>query len=170
MTGPTVYLMMFLALFSSALAAEPEYKRMGPDIFDRQIQGELLIEKAIERAGREHKHILLFFGANWCPWCRQLHHALTEDKTIVATLRKDFVLVYIDANTRNDKKRNATVIERYGNPLQYGLPAWVVLDQDGVQLATQETSSLSAPSDEEVARRILAVLKKWAPPSPPGAN
>ena len=88
-----------------------------------------------------------------------------------AALQESFVLVYIDVNTRNDKKRNANVIERYGNPLQNGLPALVILEQDGKQLATQETASLAAPTDKEVAKRVVAILTRWTPPAaPPRTN
>ena len=126
-----------------------------------------MIDKALELAGREHKRIFLLLGANWCPWCRRLHAAFTENPTVRAAIQQGFVLVYIDVNTRNDKKRNASINERYGNPLQNGLPVMVILDQDGKQLATQETASLAAPTDEEEAKRVMAVLTKWTPPAAP---
>ena len=101
------------------------------------------------------------YSANWCPWCRRLHRAL-ESATVAALLKKSFVTVYLDANTRNDKNRNAAVIERFGNPLQYGLPVFVVLDSRGKQLATQETASLAAEADMEEAAKVAAFLSRWA--------
>ncbi len=158
-------LLLMLAWAAPPLRADPEYRAMGPDIFDRQAKGEVLIDQAVARAQREHKRIVLVFGANWCPWCRRLHQIFSEAPTVRARLRDDFVLVYVDANTRNDKRRNAAVQEQYGNPIQkHGLPVMVVLDLDGKQLTTRETSSLSAPTDEEVARRVAAFLAEWAPP------
>ncbi len=80
-------------------------------------------------------------------------------------LSKRFVLVFVDANTRNDPKRNAALLERYGNPtLQFGLPVFVVLDRDGKQLATRETASLAAGTDAVEVERILAFLNEWASP------
>jgi len=158
-------LLLLLTWFAPLLRADSEYRAMGPDIFDRHVKGEVLIDQAIARAQKENKRIVLIFGANWCPWCRRLHRAFTEAPAVLAQLRDDFVLVHIDANTRNDRKRNAAVQERYGNPIQkHGLPVLVVLDGDGKHLATRETSSLSAPTDEEVARRVAAFLAQWAPP------
>jgi thioredoxin-related protein len=156
--------LLLLALLSPALCAAPEYPGMGPDIFDRQARGGELVAQAVTRAQQEGKRVVLLFGANWCPWCRRLHHAFTDDSGVVAILRRSFVLVHVDANTRNDKKRNADIIARYGDPLQkYGLPAIVVLEADGRQLTTQETASWAAPADEEVARRVTAFLASWAP-------
>jgi len=155
-----------LMLMWSALSlrAGPEYPAMGPDIFDRQTKGEVLIEQAVARAQKENKHILLIFGANWCPWCRRLHQVFAEAPAVRAQLRDNFMLVHVDANTRHDKQRNAAVQERYGNPIQqHGLPVLVVLDRDGKQLTTRETASLAAPSDEEVAGRVAAFLAGWTP-------
>ncbi len=159
-------LLLTMAWAAPPLRSDPEYRSMGPDIFDRQTKGEVLIDQAVARAQREHKRIVLVFGANWCPWCRRLHQVFNMAPAVRARLRDDFVLVYIDANTRNDKKRNAAIQDRYGNPIQiHGLPVLVVLDRDGKQLTTRETSSLSATTDEEVARRVAAFLAQWAPPT-----
>lgn len=72
--------------------------------------------------------MVVLFGANRCPWCRRLHRMFTEDQAILARLHDDFVLVYVDANFRNDRKGNAVVLERYGDPIKkFGLPVLVVL-------------------------------------------
>lgn len=155
-------ILSFVVLFSTAFGATPEYRSMGPDIFDPKTSGEYLITQAINQAQRDDKRILLLFGANWCPWCRRLHVALTKDAAVKARLKRKFILVYVDANTRNEKNRNAVVLERYGNPtLQFGLPVFVVLDRDGKQLAIRETGSLAAETDAKVAERVLAFLKGW---------
>jgi len=160
-------ILLFLGSAAQAMHAAPEYPAMGLDIFDRQTKGEVLIEQAVTRARQENKHILILFGANWCPWCRRLHKIFDEAPAAVALLRTGFVLVYIDANFRNDRNRNATVLERYGDPIKkYGLPVLVVLDQNGTQLATQETNSLAAPTNEETVKRVADFLEKWMPPRP----
>ena len=135
---------------------------MGPDIYDPKAPAEKLIASAIQHAKSEDKRVLLLFGANWCPWCRRLHRALTLESAAQTQLRQKFVLVFIDANTRNDKQRNAAVIAKYGDPLQYGLPVFVVLDREGKQLTTRETASLAADTDAQVGERVLAFLKEWA--------
>ena len=139
---------LLLALVCVAFGATPEYRSMGADIFDPKTPGEQLVATAITQAQKEKKHVLLFFGANWCPWCRRLHAALTKDVAIQAELKERFVLVFIDANTRNDKSRNADLLARYGNPtLEFGLPVFVILDRDGKHIGTRETASLSADTD-----------------------
>ena len=159
---PVAAVLLSLALTASLFAATPEYCAMGPDIFDPQGRAETLIAEALTAAQPGDKKVLLLFGANWCPWCRRLHTVFAKDPAVQARLRASFVLVFIDANTRHDRQRNAAVIERYGNPVQYGLPVFVVLDRDGRQLTTRETSSFAADTDAKVAARLLAFLNEWA--------
>ncbi len=135
---------------------------MGPDIFDPRASADTLIDAALIRAKHEHKTVLLLFGANWCPWCRRLHKVLESQPSVTTRLKKRFVLVFLDANTRNDKQRNAAVIARYDDPLQHGLPVFVVLDRDGKRLTTQETASLAADTDAAVAEKVAAFLDRWS--------
>lgn len=163
-------LLLWLALAGVGLpplaAAEPEYRQMGPDIFDRHASGEELIAAALARAQPEGRRVLLFFGANWCPWCRRLHGVFTTAPAVTARLERSFDLVYVDANMRHDRNRNAAVIARYGHPLRHGLPVLVLLAPDGTMLTTQETASLAAVTDEEVAARVAAFLDAWKPAPP----
>jgi thioredoxin-related protein len=152
---------MIVLMLGSSMFAASEYPGMGPDIFDPKARAETLIDGATVRARPEQKRILLLFGANWCPWCRRLHRILGTDSRIATRLQQHFVVVYVDANTRNDKTRNRSVIERYGNPLRYGLPVFVVLDAEGNQLTTRETGTLADVTDEGVAEKLLAFLDKW---------
>ena len=163
---PVKAILSFLALLSlvsTGIAASTEYRSMGPDIFDPRAKAEDLIAEATSRAKREDKRVLLLFGANWCPWCRRLHAALSTDQAVRDRLQSKFILVHIDANTRNDKNRNAAVLEKFGQPtLEHGLPVFVILDREGRQIGTRETASLAADTDAKVAARLLAFLETWA--------
>lgn len=162
MKSATIFASLFL-LIGSNFAATPEYRSMGPDIFDPKTRAEDLIARAVTQASRENKRMLLLFGANWCPWCRRLHAALTEEPSVQAKLREKFLLVYVDANTRNDRNRNAGVLRKLGNPtLEHGLPVFVILDREGRHIGTRERASLAADTDAKVAARVLAFLNQWA--------
>ncbi len=136
---------------------------MGSDVFDVGAPAGKLIADAVAQATHEDKKVLLLFGANWCPWCRRLHRALTQDPATQTRLKQKFVLVPIDVNTRNEKNRNADVLAKYGDPVaRFGLPVFVVLDQTGAQLTTRETASLTGGTDQEVATHVLAFLEQWS--------
>ena len=162
-------LAFLLLLAAAVLRAEPEYPKQGPDIYDIQADGAALIRSAEQQAQAGHKHILLDFGANWCPWCHALHRTFTTDDAVRRRLAADYVLVMIDVNKRHGPARNAAVNDQYGNPIRLGLPVLVVLDADGRPLATQETGALEK-GDGTVAHdpaKVLAFLARWAPPGRP---
>lgn len=150
----------------TALCAEPEYPKQGPDIYDREADGTAQIAAALTQAKAEHKHVLVKLGANWCVWCHRLHHTLHSDAAVAKALQDNFVLVLVDVNHRHGKKRNAAVNDKYGNPVAQGLPVLVVLDADGKQLTTQETGALEDGKSAHDPAKIIAFLQQWAPKRP----
>jgi thioredoxin-related protein len=120
------------------------------------------IEKAVETASKENKRILLIFGARWCVWCRALHHLLTTNTDVTDVLEKYYEVVSIDVG---HKDKNMDINEKYGNPIENGLPVIVVLDEEGNYLTTQETGTLEC-EDETVKMhepsKVLDFLTLWA--------
>lgn len=153
-----------LSLFLVIAAALPaaEYPQMGPDIYDTQADAAADIETALARAKAENKRVLLDFGANWCVWCHRLHTLFTTNEAVAARLAADYVVVMVDMNARGGKSRNTATNERYGNPIQHGLPVLVVLDAAGNLLTTQETGALENGPAHDPAK-VLAFLQRWAP-------
>ena len=157
-------ILLFLGLLMVAnLRAEPEYPRMGPDIYDTAADGKALVSAALMQAKAEHKHVLVKFGANWCIWCRRLHAMLEENPTVHAALTKNYVLVQVDVNHRSGKKRNEALIEQYGNPVRLGLPVLIVLDADGKLLTTQDSGQLEDGKEAHDPVKVVAFLQQWAP-------
>ena len=160
----SILLALALALVAvAALRAEPEYPKMGPDIYDREADGTAQIVAAVAQAKAAHKNVILELGANWCIWCRRLTHTFETDAAVAKMLRENFVLVLVDVNHRHGKARNDAVNTRYGNPMALGLPVLVVLDADGKQLTTQETGALEDGKDAHDPAKVIAFLSKWAP-------
>jgi thiol:disulfide interchange protein len=160
---------LFAIMAIPALRAAPEYPNRGPDIYDPQADGFVLINTALQQARTDNKRVLLDFGANWCPWCHLLHQLFTTDDSIRRKLAASYVVVMIDVNKRKGAARNASVNEKYGNPLKAGLPVLVLLDADGRQLVTQETGAFekSGQAGADDPAKVLAFLEQWAPPARP---
>ncbi len=158
-------LLSILALLAAGvvLHAEPEYPKMGPDIYDTRADGTAQIAAALTQAKAEHKHVLVKLGANWCIWCRRLSHIFETDAAVAQILNENYVLVLVDVNHRNGKTRNDAVNDRYGNPMEQGLPVLVVLDADGKQLMTQETGALEDGKSAHDPAKVIAFLRQWAP-------
>lgn len=148
-----------------SLRAAPEYPDKGPDIYDPKADGAKQIAAALEQARAQGKHVLLDFGANWCPWCRKLHHTFETAPEVRDRLAQDWVVVMIDVNMRHGEKRNYEVNLKYGNPIHQGLPVLVVLDADGHQLVTRETGALESGDHHDPAK-VAAFLDRWKPQPP----
>lgn len=158
-----LFLVLIPWLFAAVLhAAEAEYPQQGPDIYDPKADGNELIANALKRAKAENKHVLLDFGANWCPWCRKLHEVFTTNPDVRERLERDYVVVLIDVNMRHGVKRNSDVNAKYGNPIKEGLPVLMVLDANGKVLTTQETGILEQ-DDHHDPRKVAAFLDAWSP-------
>lgn len=149
-------------LTATTLRAAPEYPDRGPDIYDPQADGFVLINAALQQARAENKRVLLDFGANWCPWCHLLHQLFTSDDSVRRKLAASYVVVMIDVNKRKGTARNAAVNEKYGNPIKAGLPVLVLLDADGRQLVTQETGAFekSGGAEADDPAKVLAFLEQ----------
>ena len=129
-----------------------------PAIYDEQMDGAKQIDSALAVAKKEHKRVLLQFGANWCGWCHRLHHLFQTDPPIAAKLKEAYVVVLVDVN----QDHNARINTQYGNPAQHGLPGLVILDAEGKTLVTQDTGKLEAGDHHDPAK-VLAFLTRWAP-------
>jgi thiol:disulfide interchange protein len=152
-----------LLAVTAAFAADPEYPKMGPDLYDTQADGSVQIAAAVAKAKTEHKNVLVKLGANWCIWCRRLSHTFESDAAVSKALNDNYVLVLVDVNHRNGKNRNDAVNAKFGDPMSQGLPVLVVLDGEGRQLTTQETGALEDGKSAHDPAKVIAFLQKWAP-------
>jgi thiol:disulfide interchange protein len=156
------HLVLFL-LAAVALAAAPEYPNKGPDIYNTQADAKQDIAQALHNARAQQKRVLLMMGANWCIWCRRLHATMESDAAVARILKEKFIVVNVDVNQRDGRKRNLDVNARYGDPIRLGLPVLLVLDAEGHLLVTQETGVLEDGKDAHDPAKVLAFLRKWAP-------
>ncbi len=154
-----LFLCLFaLAVSSERIQADGATKSARPSIYDESADGAKQVSDTLAVAKKEHKHVLLQFGANWCGWCHKLHKLFETNKAIAEELKTNYVVVMIDVN----KEHNKEIDTKYGHPMRFGLPAIVVLDEDGEQLTTQDTGKLEQ-GDHHDPEKVMAFLKQWAP-------
>ena len=146
----------FFLLPPLLLAAAPDPAR--PPIYDTSADGAQQIAAALATAEKQHKRVLLQFGANWCVWCHRLHDLMAGDASLHDELAAHYDVVLIDV----DKKHNADIDARYGHPAGMGLPALAVLNAKGNLLTTKDSSELEQ-GDHHDPQKVMAFLKQWAP-------
>lgn len=130
-------------------------KAKEPDIYNESLDGTKQIDEAVALAQKEHKRVLLQFGANWCVWCHRLHNLCESDKNIAETLKANYVVALVDVNNGH----NGELIKKY-DAERDGLPFIVILDGDGKHLETKNTSELEE-GDHHSPAKVMAFLNEW---------
>ena len=119
------------------------------------------IDKALSAAARDGKHVLLDFGADWCPDCRVLG-ALFEDPVVAPFARENFHIVRIDVGRRD---KNSNLIAKYQATAGEWIPAVVVIDKTGKTVGL--TDSAVRLTRRTTPQELLAILRQWAPKKRP---
>lgn len=117
------------------------------------------IRKAKLTAAKQHKRILLVFGANWCVDCHVLDNAFHQPR-IAPLLNANFLVVHVDVG-KYDK--NLALAKQYHVDLEKGVPEIAVLNTSGGLLySTSEFEKARLLSEDDVVK----FLNEWKPPHP----
>jgi thioredoxin-related protein len=133
----------------------PNRNTRGP--FDETADSPKAIAAALTKAKADGQRVLLVFGANWCPDCIVLAK-IFDSKTVQPFLETHFQVVTINVGRRD---KNLDLVEKYGSPIEKGIPAVVMLAAHGQVLATNQAGEL-ANARTATASEILAFLRQWA--------
>ena len=130
------------------------------DIYSPGKDAHAEIKEAIATASKQHKRVILVFGANWCYDCHVLDAAFHRPD-LAAVIAPNYEVVHVDIG-RGEK--NQDLMEQYRVPMKKGIPGLAVLDPDGKLLYSQqngefENARAMGPED------LLAFLNKWKPPA-----
>jgi thiol-disulfide isomerase/thioredoxin len=160
-------LIVVLALLAVPAAYLGYQRYLKPDLpgpYDRRADAQADLGRAVDQARRENKHVLVVFGANWCPDCRKLASDMAEP-ALGTPIAERFVVTKVDVGNFN---RNGRIVNQMGNPVDLGIPAVVVLDAKGQQLGTATGPQLAAIRKDRAHATLLAALDRLTTPSAPG--
>jgi hypothetical protein len=116
------------------------------------------IKEAEEEAAKEHKRVLLVFGANWCYDCHVLD--LAFHRPDFASVMAGYQVVHVDIGP--DGKKNADLAKQFQVPLDKGVPALAVADSEGKVLVSQKNGEFEN-ARAMTPQALLEFLKKWRP-------
>jgi thioredoxin-related protein len=137
----------------------PQPADMKKDLYPADVDAHAEIKEAEEKAAKEHKRLLLVFGANWCFDCHVLDLAF-HGKDLAPIVDANYEVVHVDIGP--DGKKNADVAEQFDVSLNKGVPTMAVVDPDGKVLVSQkngEVEDARGLSPEYLAE----FLNKWKP-------
>jgi thioredoxin 1 len=132
---------------------------MKKDIYPADADAHEEIKEAEEKATKEHKRLLLVFGANWCFDCHVLDLAF-HGPELSPIVDANYEIVHVDLGP--DEHKNADLVAQYEIPLNKGIPAMAVVDSDGKLIFSQKNGEVEDARGMTPAA-LAEFLNKWKP-------
>ena len=111
-----------------------------PKIYNPQDNASQKIDEAVLQAKTEHKNVMIQAGGNWCIWCLRFNKFVQTTPELKDIVDKNYVYYHLNYSP---EVKNEKIFEKYGNPgKKFGYPVFIVLDQNGKQIHTQDSSVL----------------------------
>lgn len=129
-----ILLTFIIGLLSLGLSAQESVK-----IYNPAADAKAEIAAAVAKAYAEGKHVFLQVGGNWCPWCLKFHKMVEEDAKLDSLVKANYIVVKVNYSK---EKNNHEVLSTLGYPQRFGFPVFVILDEKGKVLHTQDSGYL----------------------------
>ena len=113
----------------------------------------------MERASAEKKFILIQGGGNWCKWCLEFARFCKADRQIDSLINRHFIWYHLNSSKENE---NRPVFARLGYPQRFGFPVFVIMNEKGERLHTQNSEYLEEGKSYN-REKIIAFLEMWTP-------
>ena len=118
----------------------------------------LELAMAVKRAGAEGKHVLLQIGGTWCKWCIRFDRFCKGDATIDSLLHAGFISLHINYSKEHP---NLDFLASMDFPQRFGFPVFVIVDDKGKRLHTQNSWYLEDGKDSYDTEKVISFLKDW---------
>ncbi|MDD3458041.1 MAG: thioredoxin family protein [Weeksellaceae bacterium] len=127
--------------------------------FDPDADAEKQLSDALAEAKAENKHVFIEIGGNWCGWCLLFNQLITTDEEINNFINKNFVLIHVNYSKEN---KNEKILKQLEYPQRFGFPVFVILNEDGKRLHTQNSGYLEEGKGHD-RMKVLTFLQQWSP-------
>jgi len=151
----------WIALVASFLFAACIARSAGREIYPDPSAARVDLAAALKTAAATHKRVLIDFGGNWCGDCQVLD-IYFHDPQNRPILESNFVLVHVNIGHMDE---NVDIAHKYKVPLEKGVPALAVLNENGSLLFSQQTGQFEAMRRME-SSAVTQFLVQWKPTRP----
>ena len=149
-----MYKIVFVLLFFVNVLQAQEKKI---NLYNPYENADSAISLVKKKAAIEGKHVLIQIGGNWCSWCIEFNRFTTTDKQMDSLLKADFVVYHLNYSKENLNKK---LLAQFGFPQRFGFPVFIVLDNKGKQLHTQNSSYLE--KDKSYSKeKVMEFFQHW---------
>ena len=150
------------AIAEAKKKAAAEEKAKLPKPYDATENAEARITELVKKAKAENKNIILQAGGNWCIWCLRFNNFVQTTPELKEIVDANYLYYHLNYSPEN---KNEKVFAKYENPgAKFGYPVFVVLDQNGKMIHTQDSAVLEEGKGYS-KEKVKAFFEKWAPKS-----
>jgi thioredoxin-related protein len=128
-------------------------------LYDTLADAKTDIKKAVALAAKEHKNVMLQVGGNWCIWCTRFHNTVAGNDTLSQLMNDNYVVVHVNYEKKLEGK---PIWKDLGYPQRFGFPVFVILDEKGNRIHTQNSAYLEEGKGHS-PEKIAEFLKQWSP-------
>ncbi len=118
------------------------------------------IAAAVKKAKAENKYVLLQGGGNWCSWCIEFARFCKADPKIDSVINASFVWYHLNYSKENENK---AVFAKYGYAQRFGFPVFIILNQKGERIHTQNSEYLEDGKKSYSQQKVQSFLEMWSP-------
>lgn len=150
--------LLIILLAAFAIGAKAQTKD-SVKLYNPAADAKAEIKDAVKKASKEHKNVLLQIGGNWCIWCIRFNNLVTTDPDLNKYMNDNYVVLHVNYSPEN---KNPDVLASLGYPQRFGFPVFVVLDDKGNRLHTQNSGYLEEGKGHSKAK-VMEFFKSWSP-------
>jgi|SRR6185503_2931287 len=147
----------FCVAVPAIVAAPASAQARIPHLYYPTADSKLELSRAMEKAKADKRLVMVVFGSDWCVDCWVLD-TLLHHPTIAPIVHQNFEVVKVDIGRWD---LNLDITKKYGDPIEKGVPAVIILNANGAMLATTRDK----PWENAIALKpedVRDQLKAWA--------
>ncbi|AQX10415.1 thioredoxin family protein [Elizabethkingia ursingii] len=131
-----------------------------PKPYHPEENAEAKIAELTAQAKKENKNIMIQAGGNWCIWCLRFNNYVQTTPELKKLIDDNYIYYHLNYSPDN---KNEKIFAKYGNPGdKYGYPVFIVLDKDGKQIHTQDSSVLEEGKGYSLDK-VKKFFEDWKP-------
>lgn len=140
-------------------AAKEELAKL-PKPYNDKENAEEKIKELVAQAKKENKNIMIQAGGNWCIWCLRFNQYVQTTPELKEIVDENYLYYHLNYSPEN---KNDKVFAKYDNPgAKYGYPVFIVLDQSGKMIHTQDSAVLEEGKGYSL-EKTKAFFMKYVP-------
>ena len=145
---------MLILFFSLSIDAQ---NKKEPLIYNPDLDVSIQLDSAIAKAMVENKNVLIQIGGNWCSWCLKFHKFVIEDEELSGLLDSNYVYILMNIDR---KHKQHEMMGRLRFPNRFGFPVFVILNNEGEYLHTQNSALLEKGKSYD-RKKVKNFLMNW---------